>query len=63
VEDLDESDAALDEPARHQAELSEGPRRILVETVHPSRLLGLPLDLERLRHRRLHAEGQLAGID
>ena len=53
--DLDESRAALEQPARRQAALREasGPARVLaVELVHARRLAG---EIGQLRHGRLHA--------
>ena len=63
VEDLDEPDAALDQPAGRQELLAERAGDVVVQAVEPPRRLVLVVEAEDLGHGRLHAEGQLVGLD
>ena len=60
---LDVADVALGQPPRQQALPAEVARDLLVETVQLLGLLGFLLHLERFRGLRLHAEGQLEGLN
>ena len=55
-----ESNAPLDQPAGEQAfaGVDAGRSVVALEPVLPSRLLGLVVDVGRLGHRELHAEGE-----
>ena len=50
-------------PARGQHLHAEVARRRVVEAVQLLRRLRLVVEVERLGHRRLHAEGELVGLD
>src|SRR5690242_11195719 len=63
VKDLDETHPTLDQSPRRQTQLPEIACRRLIQTVQPARFLRLPLELEHLRQRRLHTEGQLIRFD
>src|SRR5207248_1702097 len=61
--DLHEAHAPFDEPSRHEALPAEDFRRRVVQAVQALRRLGLPIDAERIRRLRLHAERQLEGLN
>ena len=63
VVDLDEPDAALDQPAGRQARLAEGARGVLVEPVEPARRLALRLETQDLRNGHLHVECEFVRLD
>ena len=57
--DLDVADTPLHQAAGHQAPSSHGLLDLVVEAVHFLDLVGLAVDVHRLGHGELHAEGQL----
>ena len=62
MEDLDEPDAALEQPARQQAGVGE--RRLAgLGTVHLEDVARLVGDLHHVGRGELHAEGHLEGVD
>ena len=63
LENLHEAHAALDESARRQADLAEGPGLVAIQPVELLRLGALVGEAQQLRHRRLHPEGKLVGLD
>lgn len=63
VVELDESHAALDEAARHEALATEGSRVISVEPIERFDRFRLAVEIDRLRCLRLHAEGEFVTLD
>src|SRR5262245_39442478 len=63
MEDLDESDAALDQATRGQALLAKRASLRPIYSVQRARLVGLLIQLKGLRHGRLHLEGKLIGLN
>ena len=61
--DQREAHAALDQPAGGQQPAAVDGRGLLVDAVEPLRLGRLAGQVERLGHRRLHAEGQFVRLD
>ena len=59
VEDLDEPDVALGQPAGQQAAAGEGARLVHVGPVQVEDVLGLVRDVGQLGDRGLHPEGHL----
>lgn len=60
---LDEADSTLGEAPRHQTLPAEIFSHRVVETVKLARRVGLPGDVQRLRHSKLHSESEFKGID
>ncbi len=63
VHDLHESHPLFDEAAGGQELHAEGARHLIVEAVQGLRLPRFLLEIQDLRDGRLHAEGQLVGLD
>ncbi len=63
VEDLDESDPSLAQPAGRQELLSERPRDVVVQPVEPSGRFVLVAEAQDLGDCGLHVEGQLVRLD
>ena len=61
--ELDEPDAALDQPPGQQAAGAELGRPPVVQAVEPLGLVGLARQVDGLGGRALHPEGQLVGLD
>lgn len=62
VVELHEPHAPLHEPAGEQAVAGER-RRVGVDPVHLEHIPRLVADVDQLRHRRLHVERHLEGVD
>ncbi len=63
VEDLDEPDAALDQPPGREAHLAEAAGVVVVQAIEAMRCRRLVVQVDDLGHGRLHAEGQLVRLD
>src|SRR5262245_52865408 len=63
VEDLDEADSPLHQPASGEAQLSETFGSVVVHAIQGVDMGRLAVDVESFRYCGLHLEGQLVGFD